>query len=79
MLHSTTPVGIGEGSANRGGNRGGIQRSDGCQDQSVDGTENSGRTTSHYRVNVVGVTVDGDRVVHRWLGTGTSRQGGRDR
>jgi hypothetical protein len=34
------------------------------------GMENVGCTTSHHRVNVLRVTMDGDRVVHRRLDVG---------
>jgi hypothetical protein len=41
--------------------------------------ENVSRTVSHHRVNLVGVRMDGDLVVHRRLGAGTSQQGSGDR
>jgi hypothetical protein len=70
LLHSTTPVGVDEGSANGGGDRGGVWRSVSCQDQPVDGAKNVGCVASHHRVDVPEVTVDGDRVVHGRLGAG---------
>jgi hypothetical protein len=73
ILHSATPVGVGEGGTNGGGNRGGIWRSGshvGRQDQPVDGVENAGCAASHHRVDVPGVVVDGDCVVHGRLGAG---------
>jgi hypothetical protein len=41
LLHSATPVGVGEGGAN-GGDRGGIRRSVSRQDQPVNRAENAG-------------------------------------
>jgi hypothetical protein len=67
------PVWISNGGANGGGHWGGIRRSGSrisCQDQPVDGVENDDDASSHHRVDLPGVAVDGDRVVHRWLGTG---------
>lgn len=61
LLHSATPLGVGEGSANRGGNPEGVQRSIDRRYQPVDGAKNVDRTASHHWVNVVGVTMDGDR------------------
>jgi hypothetical protein len=78
LLHCATLVGIGEGGANGGRHQVGIRRSVKCQDQPVDG-ENSSGATSHHRVNVVEVTVDGDWVVHRWLDTCMGWWGDRDR
>jgi hypothetical protein len=72
LLHSATPLGVGEGGAN-GGDRGGIRRSGSRvsrQDQPVNGVENAGCATSRHRVDVPGVTVDGNRVVHRRLDAG---------
>ena len=74
LLHSTMPVGISEGNADGGGNQGGTWRSVRRQYQMVDGVENADGTMSHHWVDVVGVAVDGDRVVHRGLGAGTSRR-----
>jgi hypothetical protein len=65
LLHSTTPMWVGEGSAN-GGHRGSVGWSVGrisCQDQPVDGAKNASGAPSHHRVDVSGVAVDGDRVV----------------
>jgi hypothetical protein len=78
LLHSATSVGIGEGSADRGGNQRGIQWSGDDLDQPVNGADNSGRAASHLRVNVAGVMVDGYRALHRWLGAGMSQRGRRD-
>jgi hypothetical protein len=58
---------------NKGWNQGGIQRNGsrvGRQDQPVDGAKNVGCAASHHRVDVLGVAVDGDRVVHGRLGAG---------
>jgi hypothetical protein len=58
-----TPVGVDEGRANGGGDRGSIQRSGsrvGRQDQPVDRAENADCVASHHRVDVPGVAVDGD-------------------
>jgi hypothetical protein len=66
-------VGVGDDSANGGRDRGGIQRSGsrvGRQDQSDNEAENPGCTVSHQWVDVLGVAVDGDRVVHERLGAG---------
>jgi hypothetical protein len=38
------------------------------QDQPVDVAENAGYTASNHRVDMPGVAVDGDRVVHKRLG-----------
>jgi hypothetical protein len=67
LLHSTTPMWVGKGSANGGGYRGSVRWSAGCisyQDQPVDGAKNASGAPSHHRVDVPGVTVDGDRVVN---------------
>jgi hypothetical protein len=71
LLHSTTPMWVGEGSANGGGHRGSVGWSVGrssCQDQPVDGAENASGAPSHHRVDVPRVAVDGDRVVYGRLG-----------
>jgi hypothetical protein len=71
LRHSTTPMWVSEGSANGGGHRGCVGWSGGCissEDQPVDGAKSASGAPSHHQVNVPGVTVDGDRVVHRWLG-----------
>jgi hypothetical protein len=63
-------VRVGEGGADGGGDRGGIRWSSGCsggKDQPVDRPKNTGDTVSHHGVSVPGVTVNGDRVVHRRL------------
>jgi hypothetical protein len=62
---------VGEGSANGGGHRGSVGWSAGrisCQDQPVDGAKNASDASSHHRVDVPGVVVDGDRVVYGRLG-----------
>jgi hypothetical protein len=82
LLHSTMSVWVGEGGANRGGDRGGVRRSGGRisdQNQAVDGAENVGGTPSHHRVDVPRVAVDGDRVVHKRLGASRRAVGGRRR
>jgi hypothetical protein len=61
LLHSATPVRVGEGCPNGGGDRGGVRRSDSRvsrQDQLVNGAENAGCAVSHHRV------------VHGMLGAG---------
>jgi hypothetical protein len=71
LLHSTTPMWVGEGSANGGGHRGSVGWSAGrisCKDQPVDGAKNASGAPSHHRVDVSGVAVDGDRVVYGRLG-----------
>jgi hypothetical protein len=70
LLHGPTPVRVDEGGANGGGDQGGVRWSSGRisgQDQPVDWPKNTGGTTSHHRLNVSGVAVNGDRVVHRRL------------
>jgi hypothetical protein len=65
-----TPI-VGEGSANGGGHRGSVGWSAGrssCQDQPVDGAKNASGASSHHRVDVPGVAVDGNRVVYGRLG-----------
>jgi hypothetical protein len=82
LLHSASPVWVGESGANGGGDRGGIRWSGSrisYQDQPVDRSKNASGTPSHHRVDVPGVTVDGDRVVHRWLGAVCRDVGGRRR
>jgi hypothetical protein len=62
---------VGEGSANGGGHRGSVGWSAGrssCQDQPVDGAKNASGALSHHRVDVPGVSVDGDRVIYGRLG-----------
>jgi hypothetical protein len=81
LLHSTTPVWVGEGGVN-GGGRGGVRRSVGRisgQNQSVDGAKNADGASSHHRVDVPGVAVDGDRVVHRRLRADRRDVGGHGR
>jgi hypothetical protein len=71
LLHSTTPMWVGEGSANGGGHWGSVGWSAGrssCQDQPIDGAENASGAPSHHRVDVPGVAVDGNRVVSGRLG-----------
>jgi hypothetical protein len=79
FLRSTTPVWVGEGGANGGGDRGGARRSDSrisAQNQSVDGAKNAGDTLSHHQVDVPRVGVYGDRVVHTRLRAGQRDVGG---
>jgi hypothetical protein len=71
ILHSTTPMWVSEGSANGGGHRGSVGWSAGhigCQDQPVDGAKNASGASSHHRMDVFEVAVDGDRVVYGRLG-----------
>jgi hypothetical protein len=78
LLHSTTPMWVGEGSANGGGHRGCVRWSAGrisCRDQPVDGAKNASGAPSHHRVDVPGVAMDGDRVVHWRLGAGRRNVG----
>jgi hypothetical protein len=82
LLHSASPVWVGEGGANGGGDRGGVRWSGSrisCQDQPVDRSKNTGGAPGHHRVDVPGVAVDGDRVVHRWLEAVCRDVGGRGR
>jgi hypothetical protein len=75
-------VWVGESSANGGGDRGGVQWSGSrisCQDQPVDRSKNISGAPSHHWVDVPGVAVDGDRVVHWWLGAVCRDIGGRGR
>jgi hypothetical protein len=70
LLHGPTLVLVDEGGANGGGDRGGVRWSSGRisgQDQPVDRPKDTGGAASHHRVNVPGVAVNGDRVVHRRL------------
>jgi hypothetical protein len=76
LLHSVTPVEVSEGSTNGGEDRGGVRRSGSRvsrQDQTVGEAENASCAASQYRVDVPGVTVDGDWMVHERLGA--DRQG----
>jgi hypothetical protein len=73
LFHSATLVGVSEGSANGGRDRGGVWGSGNrisCLDQPVDGAENADGVPSHHRVGVPGVAVDGDQVLHRKLDAG---------
>jgi hypothetical protein len=82
LLHSASPVWVGESGANGGGDRGGLRWSGSrisCQDQPVDRSKNAGGSPGHHRVDVPGVAVDGDRVVHRWFGAVCRDVGGRGR
>jgi hypothetical protein len=45
------------------------------QYQPVDRAKNAGGATSHHGVDVAGVAVEADRVVHRRLGAGTGMTG----
>jgi hypothetical protein len=70
LLHGTTPVRDDEGGANGGGGRGGVRWSCGRisgQDHPVDRPKDTGGAASHHRVDVPGVAVNGDQVVHRRL------------
>jgi hypothetical protein len=70
LLHRPTPVRVSEGGTNGGGDRGGVRWSGGrisCKNQSVDRSKDSGGAPSHHGVDVPGVAVNGDQVVHRWL------------
>jgi hypothetical protein len=80
LLHSTTPVWVSEGGAN-GEDRGGIQRSGviSGQNQPIDGAKNIGDAPSHHQVDVPGVEVDGDRVIHRQLRAGRQDVGCHER
>jgi hypothetical protein len=72
---------VSEGGANGVGDRGGVRRSGSRvsgQNQPIDGAENAGGAPSHHRVDVPGVTVNGDRVVQRRLGAGRRDVGGRE-
>jgi hypothetical protein len=80
LLHSASLVWVGESGTNGGGDRGGVRWSGSrisCQDQPVDRSKNAGGALGHHRVDVSGVAVDGDRVVHRWLGAVCLDVGGR--
>jgi hypothetical protein len=69
LLHSASPVWVSESGANEG-DQGGVWWSGSrisCQDQPVDRTKNASGAPGDHRVDVPGVAVDGDRVVHRWL------------
>jgi hypothetical protein len=82
LLHSASPVRVGESGANGGGDRGGVRWSGshiGCQDQPVDGSKNTCGSLGHHRVDVPRVAVDDDRVVHQWLGAVYRDVGGRGR
>jgi hypothetical protein len=73
LFHSATPMWVDEGGAKGGGDRGCVRRSDSrisCQDQPVDGAANVGGVPSHHWVDMSGVAVDGDQVVHRRVGAG---------
>jgi hypothetical protein len=82
LLHSAAPVWVGESGANGGGHQGGVRWSGSrisCQDQPVDRSKNVGSAPGHHRVDVPGVMVDGDQVVHRWLRVVCRDVGGRGR
>jgi hypothetical protein len=71
LLHGLTPVRVDEHDANGGRDRGGVRWSSGrvsSQNLPVDWPKNTGAAASHHGVNVSGVTVNGDRVVHRRRG-----------
>jgi hypothetical protein len=69
LLHGPTPVRVSEGGANEGGDRGGVCCSGRINghDQSVDWPKDTCGAASQHRVDVSGVAVNGDRVVHRRL------------
>jgi hypothetical protein len=70
LLHGPTPVRVGEGGADGGGDRGGIRWCSGRvggEDQAVDRPKDTGSTLSHQWVSVPGGAVNGDKVGHRWL------------
>jgi hypothetical protein len=70
LLHGLTPVRVGEGGADRGGDWAGVRWSGGRignQDQPVDRPKNTDGMASHHGVSVPGVAMYGDRVVHRQL------------
>jgi hypothetical protein len=63
LLHGSTL-------ANGGGDRGGVRWRSGRisgQNQLVDWPKDTDGATSHHRVDVQGVVVNSDQVVHRWL------------
>jgi hypothetical protein len=67
LLHSASPVWVGESGTNGGGDWGGVRWSGSrisCQDQLVNRSKNAGGAPGHHRVDVPRVAVDGDRVVH---------------
>jgi hypothetical protein len=67
ILHSPTPVWVRQGGAYGGGDRGGIRWSSGRiggQNKPVDRPKDPNGTTSHHRVNVPEVAVNGDQVVY---------------
>jgi hypothetical protein len=59
-----------EGDANGGGDQGGVRWRSGRisgQNQPIDGPKDTAGATSHHRVDVPGVAVNSDQVVHRRL------------
>jgi hypothetical protein len=73
LLHSPTPMWIGEGGANGGGDRRGARWSSGRisdHNQLIAGPKDTSGALSHHQVDVPRVAVNGDRVVHRWLRAG---------
>jgi hypothetical protein len=48
----------------------------GYENQPIDGTENFGRVTCHHWVDMIGVTTNGDWMVHQRLGARSSWQSG---
>jgi hypothetical protein len=75
LLQSATSVGVGKGRTKRG-DWGGVRRSVSCQNQQVDGAENASCVASHHQVDVLGVAMDGERVVHgeAWCGLAGRRE-----
>jgi hypothetical protein len=70
LLHGPTPVWVNEGGANGEGDQGGVLWSSdriSGQNQPVNRLKATCGASSHQRVDVPGVTVNGDQVVHRWL------------
>jgi hypothetical protein len=69
ILHSPTQVWVSQGGAYRG-DRGGIRWSSsriGDYNKPVDGQKDTSGLSRHHRVDVPGVAVNGDRLVHRRL------------
>jgi hypothetical protein len=77
FLHRATLVGAHEGSANKGGDLGGVWRSVSrisCQNQPVNEAKNADCAPSHHQVDVLEVAVDADQVVHTGAQCGLSRR-----
>jgi hypothetical protein len=70
LLHGPTPMRVSEGGANGGGDGGDVRGSGGRvtgQDQPVDWSKDACGATSHHRMDVPGIAVNGNWVVHGWL------------